>query len=187
VEETVAALDLAVRQGKALYAGISNYDPDQTRSAMAVFKRLGTPCVIHQDAYSMFNRRPEEGLLELLAEEKTGCIVFSPLAQGLLTDKYLDGIPRGSRASKGVFLKPEHVTEEKIAKVKALGKIAEGRGQSVAQLALAWVLRHDGVVSALVGARSVRQLEDNVAAVNGPGLSKDELAAIDAVLLNRPA
>jgi L-glyceraldehyde 3-phosphate reductase len=183
LEETMGALDHAVRQGKALYAGISNYSAEQARQAARILRDLGTPCLIHQPSYSMFNRWIEDGLLDVLKEEGIGCIAFSPLAQGLLTDKYLGGIPEGSRASKPHgFLRPEHVTDEKVAKVRKLNDMAHARGQTVAQMAVAWVLRHPGMTSALVGASSVRQVEDNVAALNNMVFSAEELGAIEGIL-----
>jgi L-glyceraldehyde 3-phosphate reductase len=183
LEETMAALDHAVRQGKALYAGISSYTPEQTRQAARILRELGTPCLIHQPSYSMFNRWIEDGLLDVLAEEGIGCIVFSPLAQGLLSDKYLSGIPEGSRAAKPHgFLRPEHITEEKLAKVRKLNGIAQARGQTLAQMALAWVLRHAGMTSALVGASGVRQVEDNVAALKNLAFTAEELEIIDQIL-----
>jgi L-glyceraldehyde 3-phosphate reductase len=183
LEETMAALDHAVRQGKALYAGFSSYNPEQTREAARILRDLGTPCLIHQPSYNMFNRWIEDGLLDVLAEEGVGCIVFSPLAQGLLTNKYLDGIPPDSRAgSPHGFLRPEHVTEERLTKVRALNEIAQKRGQSLAQMALAWVLRHPGMTSALVGASRVSQIEDNVAALKVLAFSEEELRAIEAIL-----
>ncbi len=183
LEETMAALDYAVRSGRALYAGISSYSPDQTRQASKLLRGLGTPCLIHQPVYSMFNRWVEDGLLDALNEEGIGCIAFSPLAQGLLTDKYLGGIPDGSRASKPHgFLRPQHVTEDKLAKVRRLNEIATARGQTMAQLALAWVLRHSTVTSALIGASKVSQIEDAVGALSNPALNAEELAAIEGIL-----
>jgi L-glyceraldehyde 3-phosphate reductase len=184
LEETMGALDTAVRSGRALYAGISNYGPEQTRQAAQILADLGTPCLIHQASYSMFNRWIEEGLLEALDETGMGCICFSPLAQGLLTNKYLGGdIPVDSRAAKsGTFLRPEQVTEEKLTKVSALDKLARKRGQTMAQMALAWVLRHPGVTSALVGASKVSQIEDSVGALDTLAFSQEELQAIEAVL-----
>lgn len=183
LEETMGALDQIVRSGKALYAGISNYPADKTREAAALLRRLGTPCLIHQPSYSMFNRWVEDGLLATLRGEGIGCIVFSPLAQGLLTDKYLAGIPEGSRASKvHGFLRPEHLTDEKLAKVKRLAELANARGQSLAQLALAWVLRDPVVTSALIGASRVEQIEDAVGCFASGPLSADELAAVEAIL-----
>jgi L-glyceraldehyde 3-phosphate reductase len=183
LEETLGALDHAVRQGKALYAGISSYTAGQTREAARILRELGTPCLIHQPSYSMFNRWIEDGLLEVLDEEGIGCIVFSPLAQGLLTDKYLSGIPTDSRAAKPHgFLKPEQVTEEKLDKVRRLNEVARARGQTLAQMALAWVLRHPGMTSALVGASRVGQVEDNVATLENLDFSAEELQAIEEIL-----
>jgi L-glyceraldehyde 3-phosphate reductase len=183
LEETMSALDHVVRQGKALYVGISSYKPDQTRKAARILRELGTPCLIHQPSYSMFNRWIEDGLLTVLEEEGIGCIVFSPLAQGLLTDRYLSGIPKDSRAAKPhSFLKPEQVTQEKLAKVRKLNEIARARGQSLAQMAIAWVLRHTAVTSALIGASKVSQIEDGVAALKNIQLSQDELQTIDRIL-----
>ena len=183
IEETMGALDTVVRQGKALHVGISQYKPDQTRAAAEMLKRLGTPCLIHQPRYSMFDRWIEGGLLDVLGQEGIGCICFSPLAQGLLTDKYLAGIPEGSRASKPHgFLKPQQITPETLAKVRRLNDIALRRGQTLAQMALAWVLRDSRVTSALVGASRVEQVEECVAATRGVKFSEDELAAIEAVL-----
>jgi len=183
MEETLAALDHAVCQGKALYAGISSYSAEQTRQAAKILRELGTPCLIHQPVYNMFNRWIEDGLLDVLGEEGIGCIVFSPLAQGLLTDKYLAGIPAGSRASKPYgFLRPANITEEKLAKVRKLNELARGRGQTLAQMALAWVLRHKGLTSVLVGASSVSQVEDNVATLNNLTFTDGELAQIEKIL-----
>jgi L-glyceraldehyde 3-phosphate reductase len=183
VEESMLALDQAVRQGKALYVGISSYDPAETRGALKILRELRTPFIIHQPRYSMFDRHIEDGLLDVLADEGIGCIVFSPLAQGLLTDKYLRGIPAGSRASKAHgFLKPDDITEERRAQLLRLNAIARARGQSLAQLAIAWVLRHETVTSALIGASRVAQLEDTVAALDNLALSKDELREIDKAL-----
>ncbi len=182
LEETMAALDQVVRQGKALYAGISSYNPAQTREAARILRELGTPCLIHQPSYSIFNRWVEDGLLDVLAEEGIGGIVFSPLAQGLLTDKYLKGIPEGSRASKAHgFLRPEQVTEQQVSRARRLNDLARQRGQTLAQLALAWVLRQPAVTSALVGASSVAQVEDNVAALQNLAFTGDELAAIETI------
>jgi L-glyceraldehyde 3-phosphate reductase len=183
LEETMMALDHIVRSGKALYAGVSSYSPEQTRQAAQILKELGTPCLIHQPSYSMFNRWIEEGLLQVLGEEGIGCIVFSPLAQGLLTNKYLGGIPEGSRASKPHgFLKPEGVTPEKVDKVRKLNEIAQARGQTMAQLAIVWVLRHPEVTSALIGASRPEQIDDVVAIQKNPTLSTAELEAIEAIL-----
>ncbi|HNM38296.1 MAG TPA: aldo/keto reductase, partial [Anaerolineales bacterium] len=156
LEETMQALDFIVRSGRALYVGISNYPADKAREAAQILRSLGTPCLIHQPKYSMFERWVEDGLLQTLKEEGVGCIAFSPLAQGLLTDKYLGGIPEGSRASKAHgFLKPAHITDERIAKVQKLNALAQQRGQTLAQMALAWVLRHEGMTSVLIGASKV--------------------------------
>ena len=183
LEETMTALDFAVRSGRALYAGISNYPPEQARQAAQILRQLGTPCLIHQPYYNMFGRWIEDGLLQTLAEEGVGCIAFSPLAQGVLTDKYLGGeIPDGSRASKKHgFLRPEHVTEEKVEKARKLNDIAQARGQSLAQMALAWTLRHPGMTSALIGASKVSQVEDSVAALKNLAFSEEELRQIDAI------
>jgi L-glyceraldehyde 3-phosphate reductase len=182
LEETMMALDQAVRSGKALYAGISNYPADMAREASHILKGLGTPCLIHQPKYSMFERWIEDGLLDVLEEEGIGCIPFSPLAQGLLTDRYLGGIPAGSRASKSWgFLKP-HQVEPAIGKVKKLSEIALSRGQSLAQMALAWVLRDKRITSVLIGASSVKQLEDNVAMLQNLSFSEDELQVIEDIL-----
>ena len=179
LEETLGAVDTAVRQGKALYAGISSYSAEQTREAAAILRDLGTPLLIHQPSYSMLNRWIEPDLLDAIGKLGVGCIAFSPLAQGMLTDKYLDGIPEGSRASRPSSLSPSLVTEQSVAKIRELNSIATQRGQTLAQMALAWVLRDDRVTSALIGASSVEQLEDNVAALAGLGFSDEELAAID--------
>jgi L-glyceraldehyde 3-phosphate reductase len=188
VEETMSALDHAVRSGKALYAGISSYDPEQTTTAASVLRRLGTPCLIHQPKYSLFDRTPENGLLHVLEQEGIGCIAFCPLAQGLLTDRYLNGIPSGSRASKPHgFLKKADITEGRLAHVRALAALARSRGQSVAQLALAWVLRDSRVTSALIGASRVEQIEQNVGALANLRFSSAELAQIDSILAARAA
>jgi L-glyceraldehyde 3-phosphate reductase len=180
LEETIGALDTAVRQGKALYAGISSYSPEKTRQAAAIGRSLGTPIVIHQPSYSMLNRWIEPELVDALEEEGIGCIGFSPLAQGILTDRYLDGIPEGSRAgTKGSALSPSQLTEQTLAKVKALNEIAARRGQTLAQMALAWTLRDPRMTSTLVGASSVAQLEANVAALDNLDFSEEELAEID--------
>jgi L-glyceraldehyde 3-phosphate reductase len=183
LEETMMALDQAVRQGKALYAGISNYPAEKTAEAAAILRRLGTPCLIHQPRYSMFDRWIEGGLTAVLEKEGIGCIAFSPLAQGLLTDRYLAGIQSGSRASKPHgFLRPEQVTADKVERARKLNEIAKARGQSLAQMALLWVLRAPVVTSALIGASSVAQLDQNLDALDAPPLSADELARIEAVL-----
>src|SRR5688500_10526786 len=175
-EESMLALDQAVRLGKALYVGISAYDPRETREALKILRELRTPCIIHQPRYSMLDRRIEDGLLEVLDDEGLGCIVFSPLAQGLLTNRYLRDIPAGSRASKEHgALRPEEITEERRALLVRLNQVAAGRGQSLAQLAIAWVLRHDTVTSGLIGASRVAQIDDGVAALDNLDLSKAEL------------
>jgi L-glyceraldehyde 3-phosphate reductase len=179
LDETMGALDTAVRQGKALYAGISSYSPERTRDAAEILRNMGTPLLIHQPSYSMFNRWIEAELLDVLQDEGVGCIVFSPLAQGLLTDRYLDGIPEGSRAARDSSLSSDMLTEQTLGKVRALNDIAQRRGQSLAQLALAWTLRDPRVTSTLIGASSVRQLEDNVAALQRRDFSDDELDEID--------
>jgi L-glyceraldehyde 3-phosphate reductase len=183
LEETMAALDQAVQQGKALYVGISNYSAKQTVQAAAILRRLGTPCLIHQPRYSMFDRWIENGLTAVLEKEGIGCVAFSPLAQGLLTDRYLGGIQEGSRASKPHgFLRPEHVTTDKVERARKLNEIAKARGQSLAQMALQWVLRLPVVTSALIGASSVAQLDQNLDALAAPALGAEELARIEAVL-----
>src|SRR3989442_1557128 len=183
LEETMGALDHAVRSGKALYAGISSYSPEETRRAAQLLRALGTPCLIHQPKYSMFNRAMEGGLLAVLRDLGIGCIVFSPLAQGLLTDRYLAGIPADSRAAKPHgFLKREQVTEDVLAKVRRLNECARARGQTLAQMALAWVLRHREVTAALIGASRPEHIEDAVAALDKRAFSDDELRAIDRIL-----
>jgi L-glyceraldehyde 3-phosphate reductase len=183
LEETMGALDAVVHSGKALYVGISSYPPELTRKAQQMLGQIGTPCVIHQPSYSMFNRWIEEGLLTVLGEEGIGCIVFSPLAQGLLTNKYLSGIPKDSRAAKPHgFLRPQQITEEKLDKVCKLNEIAQARGQTLAQMALAWVLRHPGVTSALVGANNTSQIEEDVAALKNVSFTEEELRNIDGIL-----
>ena len=186
IEETMGALNDIVRSGKALYAGISNYyDPEQARRAIATLRSMGTPMLIHQPKYSLFNRSLENGLGDVLQEEGVGCIAFSPLANGLLTDRYLAGIPADSRAANDPrYLKPEAITKEAVAKAAALNGIARQRGQTLAQMALQWVLRGDGVTSALIGASRPRQIEENVQALTFPPLTGDELKAIDRVLAN---
>jgi L-glyceraldehyde 3-phosphate reductase len=180
LEETMGALAQAVRSGKALYAGLSNYPPETTRRAAAILRELGTPCLIHQPRYSMLDRTAEGGLLDALEEGGIGCIAFSPLAQGLLSAKYLEGVPPDSRASRGTSsLKPERVTPELQARLRALNELAKGRGQSLAQLALSWVLRDPRVTTALIGARDVAQLDDSLAALAAGPLTADEIAAIE--------
>jgi L-glyceraldehyde 3-phosphate reductase len=183
LEETMGALDSAVRQGKALYVGISSYNPDQTRRAAEILRDMGTPCLIHQPSYNMFNRWVEDGLLDVLVEEGIGCIVFSPLAQGQLTDRYLNGIPSGARASKTerVWLTPDDV-KSNLPKVQKLTEIAQSRGQSLAQMAIAWTLRKPAITSSLIGASSVQQLEDNLAALNNLKFSEQELDSIESIL-----
>ena len=183
LEETMGALDSIVRQGKALYIGISSYPPDETRRAARILHDLGTPCLIHQPSYNMFDRWIEDSLLRTLAEEGIGCIAFSPLAQGLLTNRYLDGIPEDSRAATpGSYLSPDAVSEDKLSKIRRLSEVAQDRGQSLAQMALTWVLRYPQVTSVLVGASKVNQIEDSVSALENLILSKQELEAIDAIL-----
>ena len=179
LEETMGALHSAVQQGKALYVGISSYGPEKTREAAAIMGALATPLVIHQPSYSLLNRWIEPELLDVLEDEELGCIAFSPLAQGLLTDRYLDGIPEGSRASRDLSLAPEQLTDETLAKVRGLSEIAQRRGQSLAQMAIAWVLRDTRMTSALIGASSVAQLEANVAALDRLDFDDEELAEID--------
>lgn len=184
MEETMSALDYIVRSGRALYVGISTYDPAQTRQAAKLLRELGTPCLIHQPRYNMFDRWIEAGLLDALAEEGIGCICFSPLAQGILTDKYLDKVPEDSRAAKyeGQLHWGDRVVEERLAKVRKLQGIAQARGQSLAQLAVAWVLRHPGVTSALIGASRVSQIEELVATFNHLDFAADELQAVEQIL-----
>ncbi len=179
LEETMGALDSAVRSGKALYAGISSYSAERTAEAAAILREMGTPLLIHQPSYSMFNRWIEGGRLDTLEREGVGCIAFSPLAQGMLTDKYLGGVPEGSRASKGTSFSANLLTEENVERIRSLNEIARGRGQSLAQLALAWALRDGRVTSALIGASSVAQLEENLAALDRLDFTEDELAEID--------
>jgi len=179
LEETLGAVDTAVRQGKALYAGISSYSGPRTAEAVRIFRELGTPLLIHQPSYSLLNRWIEEDLLDVLGREGVGCIVFSPLAQGMLTDKYLDGVPEGSRAAEGRFLTSDMLDEDTLEHVRALNEIARRRGQSLAQMAIAWTLRDPRVTSALAGARTVAQLEDTLGALRGLDFSDDELAEID--------
>jgi L-glyceraldehyde 3-phosphate reductase len=179
LEETMGALDAAVRQGKALYAGISSYSAERTAEAARIMRELGTPLLIHQPSYSLLNRWIEGGLLDVLDEEGIGCIVFSPLGQGLLTSRYLDGIPEESRAGRGGTLSSEMLSEENLDRVRALNEIAGGRGQTLAQLALAWTLRDPRITSTLIGASSVRQLEENVAALERLDFTEDELAEIE--------
>jgi L-glyceraldehyde 3-phosphate reductase len=179
LEETMGALATAVRQGKALYTGVSSYSATKTREAAGILRGLGIPLLIHQPSYSMLNRWIEPELLDVLAEEGVGCIVFSPLAQGMLTDKYLHGIPEGSRASRSATLSPDLITDEALEKIRALNEVASARGQSLAQMALAWTLRDPRITSALAGASSVEQLEANVAALERVDFTDEELAEID--------
>jgi L-glyceraldehyde 3-phosphate reductase len=183
LEETMGALDQAVRSGKALYAGVSSYSAEQTRQAASLLRSMGTPCLIHQPRYSMFDRWIENGLLTVLGEEGIGCIVFSPLAQGLLTDKYLKGIPADSRAANpNGFLKREQVTDDKLGKVLGLQELAQARGQNVAQMALAWVLRHSEVNSALIGASRVGHIDDAVGALQNLDFTAEELRTVELIL-----
>ena len=179
IAETMGALDTAVRQGKALYAGISSYDAERTTEAVRILRELGTPLLIHQPSYSMLNRWIEPDLLDTLEREGVGCIVFSPLAQGMLSDKYLNGIPAGSRASRDGSLSPRLITDEALEKIRGLNEIAQRRGQSLAQLALAWTLRDPRITSTLVGVSSLAQLEANLATLDNLDLGDDELAEID--------
>jgi L-glyceraldehyde 3-phosphate reductase len=182
LEETMGALDYIVRSGRALYAGISSYSAEQTAKAAAILKQLGTPCLIHQPSYNMFNRWIEDGLIAELDKQHMGCIVFSPLAQGLLTHKYLNGIPEGSRAAKHTSLDPEAITPAKVEKVKKLNELAKARRQSLAQMAVAWTLRHEQVTSSLIGASKVAHVEEAVGALDNLEFSASELASIEAIL-----
>jgi L-glyceraldehyde 3-phosphate reductase len=179
LEETMGALHTAVQSGRALYAGISSYSAERTAQAAAIMRELGSPLLIHQPSYSMLNRWVEEGLLDVLAREGIGCIAFSPLAQGLLTGKYLNGVPEGSRATQNGSLSSDQLTEQTLDHIRALSQVGERRGQSLAQLALSWVLRDPRITSALIGASSVRQLEENLAAAQNTTFSEEELAEID--------
>jgi len=179
LEETMGALDTAVRSGRALYAGISSYSAERSAEAIAILRRLGTPLLIHQPSYSMLNRWIEGGLLDLLGQEGVGCIAFSPLAQGVLTGKYLSGVPAGSRASLHGSLSSDQISEATLAHVRALAEIAASRGQTLAQLALSWALRDPRVTSVLIGASSIAQLEENLGAAEHTSFTADELAAID--------
>jgi len=185
--ETIGALDTAVRSGKALYAGISSYGAERTRQAAAILRELGTPLLIHQPSYSLLNRWIEGGLLDVLGQEGAGCIVFSPLAQGLLTGKYLTGIPAGSRASRPGSLGAEDLTGRTLAHIRALGEVAATRGQSMAQLALSWALRDPRMTSVVIGASSIAQLEENLAAAGHTQFSKDELGTIDRLAVQAGA
>lgn len=183
IEETMGALDQAVRSGKALYAGLSNYNAEQTARAAQILRELGTPCLIHQPRYHLFERWIERGLDQVLRQEGIGGIAFCPLAQGLLTNRYLAGIPADSRAGHDKrFLRPEHITEDKLARIRQLDAVAKARGQSLAQMSLAWVLRNPAITSALIGASKVSQIEDNVEAVKNIAFTAEELARIDAIL-----
>jgi L-glyceraldehyde 3-phosphate reductase len=183
VEETMAALDHVVRQGKALYVGISNYNVEQTETAVNVLKSLGTPCIIHQPKYSMFERTPEKGLLDVLEKNGVGCIPFSPLAQGMLTDRYLKGIPADSRAAKEHgFLKTNEITTDKLVKIKKLNELAEKRGQSLSQMAIAWLMKKPVITSVLIGVSSVEQLEANLGTLDNTIFNEQELAGIEKIL-----
>ena len=184
LEETMGALDFIVRSGRALYVGISSYNPEQTRQAATILRNLGTPCIIHQPRYNMFDRWIEDGLLDILSEESIGCIGFSPLCQGILTNKYLEGVPEDSRAGKwkNQLTWGDMVSKERIAKVAKLNELAQTRGQSMAQMAIAWVLRHKEMSSALIGASCVNHIEDAVTALTNPGFDTEELKAIDSIL-----
>lgn len=186
LEETMSALAHAVHSGKALYVGISNYSPKETREAVKLLRGLGAPCLIHQVQYSMFRRAPEQGLLDVLGNEGIGCIAFSPLAQGLLTDRYLSGVPDDSRVAKsGVFLKRSDITEETLARARALNEVAIKRGQSLAQMALAWVLRDSRITSVIIGASKVEQIDQDLAALRNLQFSEAELQHIDGILGRR--
>jgi L-glyceraldehyde 3-phosphate reductase len=182
MEESMGALDTAVRSGRALYAGISAYDPEQTTRALKILRDLETPCLIHQPKYSMFVRDPEQGLLDVLGKEGVGSIVFSPLAQGLLSDRYLQGIPSDSRAARDSYLKKKDIGKDKLTRIRALNKVAKQRGQTLAEMAVAWVLRDPRVTSALIGASKVSQVADNVAALKNLKFSAEELKKIDSIL-----
>lgn len=182
LEETMMALDQVVRQGKALYVGISNYQPQEASRAFEILRSLGTPCLIHQAKYNMYERWVEDGLLDLTGREGVGVIAFSPLAQGLLTDRYLNGIPEGSRMTHSQFLRPEHLTDEKLRQIKALNQMALGRGQKLSEMALAWLLRDKRVTSVLVGASSCEQLDTNLKLFDNMTFTPDELKAIDDIL-----
>ncbi|MEP7164745.1 MAG: L-glyceraldehyde 3-phosphate reductase [Ferruginibacter sp.] len=186
VEETMMALDTAVRSGRALYAGISSYDPEQTRAAIRILEELGTPCLIHQPKYSMFERWVENGLLDVLEEAGVGCIPFSPLAQGMLTDRYLKGIPENSRASKpGASLKLTDISEERLKQVRSLNEIAKQRKQSLAQMAIAWLMKDRRITSVLIGASSVKQLDNNMDSLKNTSFDAGELQLIEEILKNK--
>lgn len=182
MEETMMALDQIVRSGKALYAGISSYNAQQSQEAFTILKSLGTPCLVHQPSYSMFKRWVEDGLLDVLEKNGVGCVAFSPLFQGLLTDKYLKGIPGDSRASKSIYFKSADITEERVEKVKKLNTIAQQRGQKMSQLALSWVLRDPRITSVIIGASKVSQIEDAVGIQSDPTLTSEELSVIEGIL-----
>jgi L-glyceraldehyde 3-phosphate reductase len=184
LEETMSALDQAVRQGKALYAGISSYSPEATRRAAAILDQLGTRCLIHQPSYSMLNRWVENGLLDTLGDLGIGCIAYSPLAQGMLSDKYLNGIPEGSRVTRSNSLSRRFLSDNNIERINGLNEIARNRGQTLAQMAIAWVLRDERVTSALIGARTVEQLEDSLGALRKLDFTDDELRAIDQLAMD---
>ena len=182
MEETMQALATAVQCGKALYAGLSNYNAAQAKKAIAILKQIGIPCLIHQPKYSMFVREAEEGLLEVLEQEGVGCIPFSPLAQGLLTDRYLKGIPESSRAAKAIFLKSSDLSEDRLAQIKSLNQIAMQRNQTLAQMALAWLLKDKRITTVLIGASSVEQLENNIDCLNNLAFTNEELIAIEKII-----
>lgn len=183
IEETMTALDHVVRQGKALYAGISNYNAEQTEKAVEILNSLGTPCIIHQPKYSMFERTPENGLLDVLEKNGVGCIPYSPLAQGMLTDRYLNGIPSDSRAGKETgFLKTQDITDEKLAKIRGLDAVASQRGQKLSQMAVSWLMRNPVITSVLIGVSSVEQLDDNLGALINTSFNDDELNRIEEIL-----
>ena len=182
LEETMQALDLIVRQGKALYVGISNYKKEEAAQAFKILKQLGTPCLIHQPKYSMFERWVEDGLLDVLEEYGVGCIPFSPLAQGLLTDKYLKGIPEGARATKNLFLKETDITTEKLEKINKLNKLAIARNQTLAQIALAWILKDKRITTVLIGASRAEQVLNSIACLDNPHFSAEELTTINTIL-----
>jgi L-glyceraldehyde 3-phosphate reductase len=183
IEETMTALDHIVRQGKALYVGISNYNAEQTEKAVNILNSLGTPCVIHQPKYSMFERTPEKGLLDVLEKKGVGCIPFSPLAQGMLTDRYLKGIPADSRAAKEHgFLKTNEITTDKLVKIKKLNDLAEKRGQSLSQMAIAWLMKNPVITSVLIGVSSVEQLEANLGTLDNTFFNEEELTEIEKIL-----
>jgi L-glyceraldehyde 3-phosphate reductase len=181
-EETMQALATAVQSGRALYAGLSNYNAEESKQAIGILKQLGIPCIIHQPKYSMLVRDAEDGLLEVLGQEGVGCIPFSPLAQGMLTDRYLKGIPESSRAAKAVFLKSSDITDERLAQIRQLNEIAKGRNQTLAQMALAWLLKDKRVTSVLIGASSVAQLDNNIDCLNNLNFTSEELDKIERLI-----